>query len=76
MDVAQTCDALRASARSGETFPWWCLSDDAELVRAYYRHNTDGSTMTRQVVYFTPVPLMTYVPFWGSAVSGGDARTS
>jgi hypothetical protein len=63
MEVAQTFDALRASARSGQTFPrWWCLSDPTEQEQAraycqayqpYYRHNTDGSTLTRQVLCFT-----------------------
>ena len=63
MDEAQTLDALRASVRLGQTFPrWWCLDDrdQQEQARAYYtnytpfwRHNTDGSTLTRQVVGFT-----------------------
>jgi hypothetical protein len=63
MDVVQTFDALCASARSGQTFPrWWCLSDATEIaqVRAYcqayapfWRHNTNGSTLTRQVLGFT-----------------------
>src|SRR5437660_2457973 len=63
MDVTPTFDALRASARSGQLFPqWWCLSDpiEQEQARAYcqaytpfWRHNTDGSTLTHQVVRFT-----------------------
>ena len=63
MDSIKTFDALRATARSGETFPrWWCLSDDAEQEQAraycrqyepYFRHNTDGATLTLQVVGFT-----------------------
>lgn len=63
MDVARTFDALRASARSGQTFPrWWCLDDKDQQEQAhaysmkytpFWRHNTDGSTLTRQVVCFS-----------------------
>src|SRR5437899_1488561 len=63
MDVAQTFDALRASARSGQVIPlWWCLSDATELAQAraycqaytpFWRHDTWGSALTRQVVRFT-----------------------
>jgi len=63
MDIVRTFDALRASARSGQTFPrWWCLDDRDQQEQAcaycmnyapFWRHNTDGSTLTRQVVGFT-----------------------
>ena len=60
-DIASTFDALRGAARSGQTFPrWWCLADSEEQARAYcqaytpfWRHTTDGSTLTHQVVKFT-----------------------
>lgn len=72
MDIAQTFDALRASARSGQVFPGWlCLSDETELAQAraycqayapFWRHNTDGSTLTRQVVRFVlPQPRSQHV---------------
>jgi hypothetical protein len=63
MDVAQLFDALRASARHSQAFPQWrCLSDLAELAQArsycqaytpFYRHDTWGTSLTRQVVCFT-----------------------
>jgi hypothetical protein len=72
MDVARTFDALCASARSGQVIPcWWCLSDATELAQAraycqtyqpFWRHDTWGSALTRQVVRFTlPQPSNQHV---------------
>jgi hypothetical protein len=54
MDVVRTFDALRASARSGQTFPrWWCLDDRDQQEQASTRPDLPALVVSRAS---TPAP--------------------